>query len=105
MIGRFGRPIKMDSYEEEFFSSAEGAPRAAIKRITRAIETELLAATINAPDWYVSHIHGSHVSYVTIGIPFMPPEWLAICFGKTLNLSTWTNLSQSRRRRRRFVFF
>lgn len=41
----------MDAYKEEFFSGVEGAPRAAIKRLTRDIEGELFAATINAPDW------------------------------------------------------
>jgi glycerol-3-phosphate O-acyltransferase/dihydroxyacetone phosphate acyltransferase len=43
----------MDAYKEQFLSGVEGAPRAAVKRLTRAIETELTAATINAPDWYV----------------------------------------------------
>lgn len=43
----------MDAYKEQFFSDVEGAPRAAVKRLTRAIETELLEATINAPDWLV----------------------------------------------------
>jgi hypothetical protein len=42
----------MDPYKEEFMSREEGAPRAAIKRLTRAIENELVEATINAPDWY-----------------------------------------------------
>jgi glycerol-3-phosphate O-acyltransferase/dihydroxyacetone phosphate acyltransferase len=41
----------MDAYKEEFLSTAEGASRAAVKRLTRAIEDELLEATINAPDW------------------------------------------------------
>lgn len=43
----------MDAYKEQFFSDVEGAPRAAVKRLTRAIESELLEATINAPDWLV----------------------------------------------------
>lgn len=42
----------MDEYREQFFSGVEGAPRAAVKRLTRAIEMELVEATINAPDWY-----------------------------------------------------
>lgn len=93
MLGRFGRPIKVDPYKEEFFSGVEGASRAAVKRITRAIETELLTATINAPDWYVNRIPDSSLSYATIGIPCMPPEWLVTYFGRTLNLLTWTILS------------
>lgn len=42
----------MDAYIEQFLSDEEGAPRAAVKRLTRAIEVELMEATINAPDWY-----------------------------------------------------
>jgi hypothetical protein len=41
----------MGAYKEEFMSGIEGAPRTAIKRLTRAIEGELVEATINAPDW------------------------------------------------------
>jgi glycerol-3-phosphate O-acyltransferase / dihydroxyacetone phosphate acyltransferase len=41
----------MNGYKEEFQSGMEGAPRAAVKRLTRAIENELVEATINAPDW------------------------------------------------------
>jgi len=42
----------MAAYKEQFFSGVEGAPRAAVKRLTRAIENELIEATVNAPDWY-----------------------------------------------------
>jgi hypothetical protein len=52
-IFRFGTPISLDSYQEEFFSEEEGAPRLAVKRLTRAIEGQLVENTINAPDWYV----------------------------------------------------
>jgi glycerol-3-phosphate O-acyltransferase/dihydroxyacetone phosphate acyltransferase len=45
----------MDDYKEQFFSDLEGAPRAAAKRLTRAIERELVEATINAPDWYFNN--------------------------------------------------
>ncbi|KAG1739316.1 hypothetical protein EDB19DRAFT_1895530 [Suillus lakei] len=48
---KFGEPVSMDEYKEQFFSDLEGAPRAAAKRLTRAIERELVEATINAPDW------------------------------------------------------
>ncbi|KAI0784612.1 hypothetical protein C8Q75DRAFT_699868, partial [Abortiporus biennis] len=47
----FGPPITMDPYKEQFFSGEEGAPRAAVKRLTAQIEQELTEATINAPDW------------------------------------------------------
>jgi len=48
---RFGRSITMSAYKDEFMSDIEGAPRAAIKKLTRAIESELVEATINSPDW------------------------------------------------------
>lgn len=50
---RFGSPISIDPYKEQFFSDVEGGPRAAVKRLTRTIERELVEATINAPDWQV----------------------------------------------------
>ncbi|KAG6917822.1 hypothetical protein DXG01_000882 [Tephrocybe rancida] len=51
VVVEYGQPIRLDAYKEQFFSDVEGAPRAAVKRLTRAIESELLEATINAPDW------------------------------------------------------
>ncbi|KAJ8695889.1 hypothetical protein PTI98_005799 [Pleurotus ostreatus] len=51
VILEFGQPITMDEYRQQFFSSEDGAPRAAAKRLTRTIERELIEATINAPDW------------------------------------------------------
>lgn len=51
VIMNFGEPVSMDEFKEQFFSGLEGAPRAAAKRLTRAIERELVEATINAPDW------------------------------------------------------
>lgn len=49
---RFGQPISMDPFIDQFLSSEEGAARAAVKRLTATIERELVEATINAPDWY-----------------------------------------------------
>lgn len=54
----------MDAYKEQFLSGVEGASRAAVKRLTRAIESELLEATINAPDWYVTSLYKA--TYVTV---------------------------------------
>ncbi|KAJ7049910.1 hypothetical protein C8F01DRAFT_1180895 [Mycena amicta] len=51
VVVEYGSPIMMDDFVEQFFSDAEGAPRAAVKRLTRAIEAQLLESTINAPDW------------------------------------------------------
>lgn len=50
---RFGQPISMDEYKAQFLSEIEGMPRAAVKRLTRAIERQLVETTINAPDWSV----------------------------------------------------
>ena len=41
----------MTEYEEQFLSSVEGEPRAAVKRLSQRIESELTRFTINAPDW------------------------------------------------------
>ena len=41
----------MQDYMDQFMSGEEGAPRAAVKRLTAAIEQELTQTTINAPDW------------------------------------------------------
>ncbi|TFY80114.1 hypothetical protein EWM64_g3898 [Hericium alpestre] len=51
VIMEFGRPISLDPYVEQYFSGEEGASRAAAKRLTCAIETQLVEMTINAPDW------------------------------------------------------
>ncbi|KIJ68024.1 hypothetical protein HYDPIDRAFT_107608 [Hydnomerulius pinastri MD-312] len=51
VVMEFGAPISMEEYREQFFSDVEGTPRAAVKRLTRTIERELVEATINAPDW------------------------------------------------------
>lgn len=51
MQNRFGNPITMDAYKRQFFSDVDGEPRAAVKRLTRQIEKELLETSINAPDW------------------------------------------------------
>jgi hypothetical protein len=50
---RFGTPISLDPYKEQFFSGEEGVPRLAVKRLTHTIEGQLVENTINAPDWYV----------------------------------------------------
>jgi len=43
----------MDEYKAQFLSDIEGMPRAAVKRLTHAIERQLVETTINAPDWSV----------------------------------------------------
>ncbi|KAF5381135.1 hypothetical protein D9757_009414 [Collybiopsis confluens] len=51
VIIEFSRPITLDPYKELFLSSNEGAPRAAVKKLSRTIEGELVEHTINAKDW------------------------------------------------------
>ncbi|KAF9227110.1 hypothetical protein BS17DRAFT_800227 [Gyrodon lividus] len=51
VIMEFGAPISMEEYKEQFFSEVEGAGRAAVKRLTRTIERQLVETTVNAPDW------------------------------------------------------
>lgn len=51
VITEFGSPIKMEPFLEQFLSSEEGDPRAAVKRLTATIEQRLVESTINAPDW------------------------------------------------------
>ncbi|KAJ7282606.1 hypothetical protein C8J57DRAFT_1295819 [Mycena rebaudengoi] len=51
VVVEYGRPITMDSYMGQFCSQTEGEPRAAVKRLTRAIESELVSSTVNGPDW------------------------------------------------------
>ena len=53
---RFGQPIRMEDYLGQFMSGEEGAPRAAVKRLTAVIERELTQSTINAPDWSVGSV-------------------------------------------------
>ncbi|KAL6303515.1 glycerol-3-phosphate-acyltransferase [Sparassis latifolia] len=51
VIMEFGPPITMEPYLEQFVSAEKGAPRAAVKRLTAAIENQLVEATVNASDW------------------------------------------------------
>ncbi|KAF9566800.1 glycerol-3-phosphate-acyltransferase [Agrocybe pediades] len=51
VIMEFGQPISIEPFKEEFFSGVDGASRAAVKKITRVIENELVSTSINAPDW------------------------------------------------------
>lgn len=52
----------MEEYKDQFLSKEEGAPRAAVKRLSRKIEEALIEATINAPDWYVGTLPSEHAS-------------------------------------------
>jgi glycerol-3-phosphate O-acyltransferase/dihydroxyacetone phosphate acyltransferase len=47
----------MAAYEEQFLSQAAGDPRAAVKRLTQRIESDLTRFTVNAPDWCGSLTH------------------------------------------------
>lgn len=43
----------MEAFIGQFMSEEDGAPRAAVKRLTAAVERELTELTVNAPDWSV----------------------------------------------------
>ncbi|KAJ7028561.1 hypothetical protein C8F04DRAFT_62710 [Mycena alexandri] len=51
VVVEYGPPITMEPYIDQFMSEVEGASRAAVKRLSRAIEAGLVGATINGPDW------------------------------------------------------
>ncbi|TFK25729.1 hypothetical protein FA15DRAFT_668252 [Coprinopsis marcescibilis] len=51
VVMEFGQPISAAYYKDQFFSGEENASRNAVKSLTRKIESELVEATINAPDW------------------------------------------------------
>jgi len=48
---RFSKPISMDELADQFLDNAEGSRRAAVKRLTKKIERQMVELTINAPDW------------------------------------------------------
>ncbi|KAI0293227.1 glycerol-3-phosphate-acyltransferase [Russula brevipes] len=50
-IMEFGRPITTIPYFDSVLESDEGSRRAAVKLLTRTIETRLVELTVNAPDW------------------------------------------------------
>jgi hypothetical protein len=47
---RFGKPIPMQQYIEDFLNDSEG-PKAAVKRLTADIRGQMVDLTVNAPDW------------------------------------------------------
>ena len=48
---RYGQPITMDAFEQQFLSAEEGANKIAVKRLTKTLELEMMKLTVNAPDW------------------------------------------------------
>ncbi len=52
---RFGNPITTMPYFEHVLEADEASRRAAVKLLTRTIESRLVELTINAPDWSVTH--------------------------------------------------
>ncbi|KAK4513482.1 uncharacterized protein ATC70_005483 [Mucor velutinosus] len=47
IIVRFGKPIQMDKYLDDFSKT----PKATAKLVTKALEEALLSLTVNSPDW------------------------------------------------------
>ncbi len=85
----------MEDYMEQFMSGEDGAPRAAVKRLTAAIERELTQSTINAPDWLVNYpVRFAHVSpqfCLIAGILSMLLGWHGTFCGQENVLSTLMN--------------
>lgn len=50
-LQRYGPPITMDAFEDQFLSEDEGANKLAVKRLTKTLELEMMKLTVNAPDW------------------------------------------------------
>ena len=73
----------MDEYRAQFFSDVEGMPRAAVKRLTRTIERQLVETTINAPDWLVLYPGIPQMAKVGFsGKSSTLLGWLEIYFGR-----------------------
>jgi hypothetical protein len=92
----------MDEYEKQFMEETEGAARAAVKRLTAKIYSELTEATINAPDWCVPTFGYLALEFVVlircVGTRSTRRAWRATCSGRTSPRSRSTTLSPSHRR-------
>lgn len=97
---RFGEPISMDEYEQQFLSSDPQLVRAAVKGLTHRIESELIRFTINAPDWFVSSsvCLNSKTDRAFTGIHCTLLEWHGHYFGRRASPSGWTILFRSHKR-------
>jgi 1-acyl-sn-glycerol-3-phosphate acyltransferase len=51
VVVKFGTPIPMKKYEQDFLSGEEGAAKSAVKKLTRDIGNQMVELTVNAPDW------------------------------------------------------
>ncbi|CAK5265816.1 unnamed protein product [Mycena citricolor] len=51
VVVEYSPAISMEPFLEQFCSDEEGAAKAAVKRLTRAVEASLVSTTINGPDW------------------------------------------------------
>lgn len=63
---RFGKPIRMDEFWGQFSIGGEDEPRAAVKCLTASIERELIASTVNAPDWYVIELQRHRILVIVL---------------------------------------
>jgi 1-acyl-sn-glycerol-3-phosphate acyltransferase len=51
VVVEFGKPIDMSAYAAQFLAKEEGAPKAAVKRLTKHVQEEMEKLTVNAEDW------------------------------------------------------
>ena len=79
---RFGPPISIHDYMDQFLSTEEGAARAAAKRLTRDIEQQMIELTINAKDWYVKADTLACRFLMCVGKHSTLHEWRGIFYGQ-----------------------
>lgn len=68
---RFGKPIPMKEYIDSFLNTPDG-PKGAVKELTKEIRDQMIAMTVDAPDWCVRT--SASVKRVEIG-PADLPTW------------------------------
>lgn len=86
----------MDDYAEDFLSGKEGAPKLAVKRLTKKIEDDMHRLTVNAPDWYVPPslrpVFASPrliLLATVLGTLLTPPTWRWNSCGPTRRNCAW----------------
>lgn len=72
---RYGAPINLEEYIQEYCSPVRDVSRAAVARLNSELERQLFGLTVNAPDWYALYLagwfelthlqHQGYIAYVT----------------------------------------
>ena len=97
-LHRYGKPISVADYAAEFLAGAE---KATAKKLTKAIGTQLVKMTINAPDWSVP----LYSPCLLLGLTWKPlgkrccrHAWREGCCGLTIRRSLFKTGSPSTKR-------